>query len=130
MPAADPLESPGALKVESVEVTDRMLPQELKKQLEQRDERILALELLLVDQASRLLAIEAILANMAEVADLPAAAIDQTINSEGKRFLTHFESVTGFVQRAQALAGRLLQAAAEAGKKRSSSGEPDAHCTR
>ena len=107
----------GALKVESVEVTGRMLPQDLKKQLEQRDERILALELLLVDQASRLLAVEAILANMAEVADLPAAAIDERIGSEGQRFLTHFESVTGFVQRARALAARLLRAAVEAGGK-------------
>jgi hypothetical protein len=112
--------------VESMEATDPMLPRALQKQLEQRDERILALELLLVDQASRLLAIEAILANMTEVANLPAAAIDQRINSEGKRFLAHFESVTGFVQRAQALAGQLLQAAAEAGRKRTSGGEPQA----
>ena len=58
--------------MEGMEATDPMLPQALTKQLEQRDERILALELLLVDQASRLLAVEAILANMAEVADLSA----------------------------------------------------------
>jgi hypothetical protein len=127
MSAADRFESAGGLKVGSMEVTDPMLPRALQSQLEQRDERILALELLLVDQASRLLAIEAMLANMADVADLPAAAIDQRINSEGKRFLTHFESVSGFVKRAQALAAQLLQAAAEAERKRTSGGEPEAH---
>ena len=104
--------------MEGTDVTDPALPRAMQKQLEQRDERILALELLLVDQASRLLAVEAIIANMAEVGGISAAAIDERIDSEGKRFLTHFESITGFVERARVLAGQLLQAAVETGRNK------------
>jgi len=103
--------------VEGMEVTDPAQARALKKQLEQRDERILALELLLVDQASRLLAVEAILANMPGVANISAAAVDERIDGEGKRFLTHFESVAGFVERARTIARQLLQAAVKAGGK-------------
>lgn len=99
------------------EATDPVRMRALHEQLEQRDERILALELLLVDQASRLLAVEAILANMVELADISAAAVDERIDSEGKRFLNHFESIGGFVERARTLARQLLQAAVKAGKK-------------
>jgi hypothetical protein len=97
-----------------MEVSDPLLPQALQKLLEQRDERVLALELLLVDQASRLLAVEAILANMPEVAELSAASVDEKIDHDGKRFLAHFESVTGFIERTRNLAGQLLQAAVQA----------------
>jgi hypothetical protein len=99
--------------VEGLEATDPALPLTLTKLLEQRDERILALELLLVDQASRLLAIEAILANMPEVAHVSPTTVDEKVGSEGKRFLTHFESIAGFVDRARTFARQLLQAAAE-----------------
>jgi hypothetical protein len=96
--------------VSGTETTDSVQMRSLREQLEQRDERILALELLLVDQASRLLAVEAILANMPELADISAAAVNDRIDSEGKRFLTHFESVAGFIERARSLASQLLQA--------------------
>jgi hypothetical protein len=100
-------------KVEGLEATDPGLPLTLTKQLEQRDERILALELLLVDQASRLLAVEAILANMTEVAHVSPTSVHERVSSEGKRFLNHFDSITGFVERARTVAGQLLQAAAK-----------------
>jgi hypothetical protein len=90
---------------------DPGLPRALQKQLEERDERILALELLLVDQTSRLLAVEAILANFPELAQLSAASINATIETDGKRYLSHFETITGFLERAKTLSGQLLQAA-------------------
>lgn len=85
----------------------------LREELEKRDERILALELLLVDQASRLLAVEAVIANTHEISHVSVDAVNRTIVSEGPRFLAHFESISGFVERAQGLAGRLLGAARE-----------------
>ncbi len=100
-----------------IKAPDPAQPPGLQKQLEQRDERILALELLLVDQASRLLAVEAILTNMPDVAGISRAAVDERIAGEGKRFLTHFESIMGFVERARAIARQLLQAADKTGGK-------------
>jgi hypothetical protein len=97
--------------MESVEISDPSLPRAFQKLLEERDERILALELLLVDQASRLLAVEAILSNLPALADLSAASINAKIDHDGKRFLSHFESITGFLERAKNLSGQLLQAA-------------------
>lgn len=97
--------------MEGIDATDPEQPRTPRKELEERDERILALELLLVDQASRLLAVEAILANMPHVAEISTAAVAERIEGEGKRFLTHFESVTGFVERARIIAGQLLAAA-------------------
>jgi hypothetical protein len=90
-----------------------MTEKSLREELESRDERILALELLLVDQASRLLAVEAIVANTPEIADVSLDAVSRTIASEGPRFSVHFESIAGFVERAQGLASSVLKAARE-----------------
>lgn len=100
-----------------MEASDPSLPRAVQKLLAERDERILALEVLLVDQTSRLLAVEAILANLPELADLSAPSIDAKIESDGKRFIAHFESVTGFLERAKNLAGQLLQSATQAREK-------------
>jgi hypothetical protein len=100
-----------------MEAPDPCLPRATQKLLEERDERILALELLLVDQTSRLLAVEAIPANLPALAHLSATSIDAKIESEGKRFLSHFESITGFLERAKNLAGQLLQSAIRAREK-------------
>ena len=51
------------------------IPQNIKGELEKRDELILALEMLIVDQASRLLALEAIVVNMAGAGNVKAADV-------------------------------------------------------
>ena len=85
------------------------IPQNIKGELEKRDELILALEMLIVDQASRLLALEAIVVNMAGAENVKAADVKALIVQESKRFQQHFEgaSMTGFVERAQRISMQL-----------------------
>ena len=95
--------------MEGLQATDPGLPLTLTKQLEQRDERILALELLLVDLPISLRPPEGVTLG----AHVSPTSVHERVSSEGKRFLNHFDSITGFVERARTVAGQLLQAAAK-----------------
>ncbi|MSO68665.1 MAG: hypothetical protein EXQ98_00060 [Alphaproteobacteria bacterium] len=88
------------------------LSRALRQELERRDETILALEMLVVDQASRLLALEAlVLETMADgAADLPA--IKRRIGVTAERFRDRFEAIEGFAERAQRIAGEMLKTTA------------------
>ncbi len=88
------------------------LSRTLRQELERRDETILALEMLVVDQASRLLALEAlVLETMADgAADLPA--IKRRIGVAAERFRERFEAIEGFAERAQRIAGEMLKTTA------------------
>ncbi len=85
------------------------IPQNIKGELEKRDELILALEMLMVDQACRLLALEAVVVNMAATGMVKPGDVKARIAQESKRFQQHFEgeSMTGFVERAQRIAKEL-----------------------
>ena len=89
------------------------IPQNIKGELEKRDELILALEVLMVDQVCRLLALEAVVVNMAEAGNATAGDVKARIAQEAKRFQQHFEgeSMTGFVERAQRIAKQLSSSA-------------------
>jgi len=93
------------------------IPQNIKGELEKRDELILALEMLMVDQASRLLALEAVVVNMAGAGNVKADDVKARIAQESKRFQQHFEgeSMTGFVERAQRIAMQLSSNAKDSG---------------
>jgi len=89
------------------------IAQNIKGELEKRDELILALEILMVDQACRLLALEAVVVNMAGTGNVKAADVKARIAQESKRFQQHFEgeSMTGFVERAERIAKQLSSSA-------------------
>ena len=93
------------------------IPQNIKGELEKRDELILALEMLMVDQVCRLLALEAVVVNMAEAGNVKAGDVKARIAQESKRFQQHFEGegMTGFVERAQRIAKQLSSSAKVAG---------------
>ena len=82
------------------------IPRNMQEELEKRDEIILALEMLMVDQACRLLALEAVVVNMAEAKNVKAADVKSRIAQESKRFHQHFEGegMSGFIERAQRIA--------------------------
>jgi hypothetical protein len=85
------------------------VPKNMQQELEKRDELILALEMLTVDQASRLLALEALVVNMAAAKKVKAADIKSHITKQSKRFHQHFEgdSLKGFTERAERIAKQL-----------------------
>ena len=85
------------------------VPNNMQQELEKRDELILALEMLTVDQASRLLALEALVVNMAAAKKVKAADIKAHITKQSKRFHQHFEgdSLKGFTERAERIAKQL-----------------------
>lgn len=89
------------------------IPQNIKGELEKRDELILALEMLMVDQACRLLALEAVVVNMAAAGKVKPGDVKTRIAQESKRFQQHFEgeSMAGFVERAQRIAEQLSKSA-------------------
>ena len=89
------------------------IPSNMRAELEKRDELILALEMRLVDQACRQLALEAVGVNMAEAGKVKAADVKARIAQESKRIQQHFEGegVTGIVARAQRLALELKDSA-------------------
>lgn len=84
------------------------LPRRLREELERRDELILALEMLVVDQASRLLAVEAILANVPAIDEVRLDDVKGRISAGAERFRARFESIGGFTERAHRLAEELL----------------------
>ena len=89
------------------------IPRNMQEELEKRDDIILALEMLMVDQACRLLALEAVVVNMAEAQNVKPADIKARIAQESKRFQQHFEGegMSGFVERAQRIAKDLSDCA-------------------
>ena len=93
------------------------VPREFQTELEKRDEMILALEMLAVDQASRLLAIEAIVVNfVGEGLNLVGErltigdSVKDWIERESGRYRARFESISGFTERAQRIANDLMNA--------------------
>ena len=85
------------------------VPQGLKKELEKRGELILALEMLTVDQACRLLALEAIVASIPAAKKVKAADVEAHIAEQSKRYRRHFEgeSLAGFSARVERMAAEL-----------------------
>jgi|TARA_B100000315_G_C14387406_1_gene500306 uncharacterized protein YukE len=85
------------------------ISRDLQAELEKRDDLILALEMLMVDQACRLLALEAVVVNMAGTDKVKAADVKARIAQESKRFHRHFEgeSLSGFIDRSQRIAKQL-----------------------
>jgi len=75
----------------------------IQKELEKRDDLILALEMLTVDQACRLLALESVVTSMVGIKSVKPIDVRAQIKERSKRFKNHFEgkSITGFVERAQ-----------------------------
>ena len=86
------------------------IPRNMQDELEKRDEIIMAMEMLMVDQACRLLALEAIVVNIEEVRNIDSGAVKARIAQESKRFRQHFEGegMSGFVERAQRIAKDLV----------------------
>ncbi len=87
------------------------IPRTIQEELEKRDELILALELLVVDQACRLLATEAVLRALVPPRRKPATAeIEAHIEEAAERFRQRFEgeSVAGFTDRAKRIAADLV----------------------
>lgn len=86
------------------------VPRNIQEELEKRDDLILALEMLTVDQACRLLALEAIVRELTPAKKkFDKKKIEAHIESAADRFRQHFEgeSVEGFTDRAKRIAGEL-----------------------
>ncbi|MBT3171849.1 MAG: hypothetical protein HOM52_06215 [Rhodospirillaceae bacterium] len=86
------------------------VPQSVKEELEKRGELILALEMLTVDQACRLLALEAVVANIPAAKKAKTTDVKAYIAAQSKRYRKHFEgqSLSGFTERAERIAGELI----------------------
>jgi hypothetical protein len=86
------------------------IPRNVREELDKRDELILALEMLAVDQACRLLALEAVVVNMAQAGAIKTTDVKARITQEAKRFHQHFEGegLSGFVERAHRIAAELV----------------------
>ena len=85
------------------------IPRNIQEELEKRDELILALELLVVDQACRLLAAEAVLRELIPPQRKPSQEkIEAHIAEASERFRQRFEgeSVAGFTGPGEAHRGR------------------------
>ena len=86
-------------------------PRNIQEEFEKRDELILALELLVVDQACRLLAAEAVLRELVPPGEAPAPEkIEAHIANAAERFRQRFEgeSIAGFTDRAKRIAADLV----------------------
>jgi hypothetical protein len=85
------------------------VPQNIKEELERRGELILALEMLTVDQACRLLALEAIVASIPAAKKVKSDDVKAHIAEQSKRYRRHFEgqSLSGFTERAERMAKEL-----------------------
>lgn len=94
------------------------LSRALREELERRDEMILALEMLVVDQASRLLALEALVLEAMLADEVDLSAVELRIAEAAERFRASFERVEGFAERAQRIAGEMIGSAAAPGTKR------------
>lgn len=88
------------------------VPKDMREELERRGELILALEMLTVDQACRLLALEAIVVSMAAADKVNAAKVKAHIAQQSKRYQRHFEgeSLSGFSKRVKRIADELSAA--------------------
>ena len=62
------------------------IAQSVQKELAKRDEIILALEMLIVDQASRLLALEAVMSNLQQVQNISLRNVNDYIEEESSRY--------------------------------------------
>jgi len=104
------------------------VPQSIKEELEKRGELILALEMLTVDQACRLLALEAMVANIPAAKKAKAADVNAYIAEQSKRYRKHFEgqSLSGFTARAERIAGELIAPAKAAAKPKKASAKKPA----
>lgn len=85
----------------------------VQEEFARRDEVILALEMLVVEQASRLLALEAVVVNMTSVGDVKPADVEARIGRDSARFRKFMEGdgLTGFVERANRVAAELVKGA-------------------
>ena len=90
------------------------LSRRLQMELEKRDDTILALEMLVVDQASRLLALESLVLEAMAGRDVSAAAVRQRVAEAAERFRASFERIEGFAERSQRIAAELIGASAGA----------------
>tara|TARA_B100000029_G_scaffold450640_1_gene474709 strand:+ start:963 stop:1283 length:321 start_codon:yes stop_codon:yes gene_type:complete len=82
----------------------------VQDELAKRDEIILALEMLVVDQASRLLAFEAILCNSGKINHVSEEDLVRYIDKESGRFKNYLEGegLVGFKDRANRVAKDFL----------------------
>lgn len=94
------------------------LSRALREELERRDDMILALELLVVDQASRLLALESLVLEAMAEDEIDLLAVQARVAESAERFRASFEAIEGFAERAQRIAGEMLGAAVKPSGKR------------
>lgn len=82
----------------------------LQAELHKRDETMLAMEMLIVDQACRLLALESVVLHLPAAGDVPLSEVKERISREAARFQEHFEGsgLSGFIDRAQRIAEKLV----------------------
>jgi hypothetical protein len=90
------------------------LPRRIKEELDRRDDTLLALELLVVDQASRLLALESLVLKALAREEIDLAAVALRVREAAERFRSSFERIEGFAERAQRIAGELIEEASAA----------------
>lgn len=85
-------------------------PNVVQRELEKRDELILALEMLTVEQACRLLALESVVTSMTDIKNVNARDVRIQIKERSKRFKNHFEgkSIMGFIERAHRIGDELV----------------------
>ena len=107
------------------------LSRALRQELEKRDDTILALELLVVDQASRLLALESLVLEALAGDELDLRAVEARVAEAAERFRANFEAIEGFAERTQRIAREMMAAGArKSGKaskpKRTSPAKPKA----
>ncbi len=95
------------------------LSRALRGELERRDDMILALEMLVVDQASRLLALESLVLEALAGDDVDLLAVQARVADAAERFRASFEAIEGFAERAQRIVGEMVDAAAKDSTKRS-----------
>ena len=94
------------------------LSRALRAELERRDETILALEMLVVDQASRLLALESIVLEAVKADAVDLSAVQRRVAKAAERFRERFEAIDGFAGRAQHIAGEMIGSTGKARAKR------------
>ena len=82
----------------------------MQAELQKRDETLLAMEMLIVDQACRLLALESILLQLPGAKAVSREAVKDRIRREAARFQDHFEGtgMSGFIERAQRIAETMV----------------------
>ena len=86
------------------------IAQSVQKELAKRDEIILALEMLVVDQASRLLALEAVMSNLQQVQNISFRNVNDYIEEESSRYKKYMqgEGLSDFIERANRVANDFL----------------------